>query len=63
MSRRYSTADLMAAIVDLSEATAHGFESLRSEMFGRFGEVEGRSKKSKAASKTSTADLTRWSTA
>ena len=45
MSRRYSTADLMAAIVDLSEATAHGFESLRSEMFGRFGEVEGRFEK------------------
>jgi hypothetical protein len=32
MSRRYTTKDLMAAIVDLSEATAHGFASLRNEL-------------------------------
>ncbi len=44
MSRRYSTADLMAAIIDLSEATAHGFDSLRTElradMDHRFAEFE-----------------------
>jgi len=31
MSKRYSTSDLMAAIIDLSEATAHGFSSMRAE--------------------------------
>lgn len=51
MSRRYSTADLMAAIVDLRDATAHGFASvdrrfdalraeLRSEMDIRFESFE-----------------------
>ncbi len=46
MSRRYTTKDLMAAIVELSEATAHGFASVRAEfraeMDTRFGEVNSR---------------------
>ncbi len=44
VSRKYSTEDLMAAILGLSEATAHGFTSLRAElradMDHRFGEFE-----------------------
>jgi hypothetical protein len=40
MSRRYSTADVMAAIIDLSEATAHGFTSQRTYIDHRFDEFE-----------------------
>ncbi len=46
MSRRYTTKDLMAAIVELGEATAHGFASLRAEfrakMDARFEKVDCR---------------------
>ncbi|HEX5275525.1 MAG TPA: hypothetical protein VFW34_09650 [Candidatus Rubrimentiphilum sp.] len=42
MSRRYSTADLMAAIIDLSEATAHGFTAMRAEMDRRFEAADRR---------------------
>lgn len=32
MKRRYSTAELMEAIIDVSNATAYGFDKLRAEL-------------------------------
>ena len=40
MTQEYSSADLMAAIIDLSNATAAGFSSLRDDMDSRFEALE-----------------------